>query len=405
MTWKETNAMEERMKFIVDYRRKEDSLSALCEAYGISRPTGYKWIKRYEEEGPRGLEERSRAPHTPILAVSKEMEKEVLEMRKRFPSFGPKKLRVQLEKKDGAKNWPATSTIGEILQRNNAIVSRRTKDHSKPRGEALTPIDEVNRVWSADFKGDFRTGDGQRCVPLTISEGFSRYLLLCQGLQETNGEWVRMIFDRIFREYGLPEVIRTDNGPPFASVGIGGLTRLAVWWIKLGIYPERIQPGRPQQNGRHERLHRTLKEETASPPARTLRAQQKRFDRFQKMYNEERPHESLGQRPPAQLFHPSSRAYSGKAPDWEYPETMSVRRVKTHGEISWQGKHWYVGECLGGEWVGLEESEEKGWRISLGHVILGTLDASKGEVVREPYLRRNTPPEDKPASHPAVCPR
>lgn len=405
MTWKETEAVEERMKFIVDYCREEDSLSALCEAYGISRPTGYKWIKRYEEEGPSGLEDRSRAPHTQVLAVSKEIENEVLTMRERYPSFGPKKLRVKLEKKDRTKNWPAKSTIGEILKRNNAIVNRRTKDHSKPSGEALTQIDQVNRVWSADFKGDFRTGDDQRCIPLTILEGFSRYLLGCQGMQETNGDWVRMIFDQIFREYGLPEVIRTDNGSPFASVGIGGLTKLAVWWIKLGIYPERIQPGRPQQNGRHERIHRTLKEETASPPARTLRAQQKRFDRFQKMYNEERPHESLGQRSPAQLFQPSSRVYSGKTPDWQYPETMQVRRVKTHGEISWQGKRWYLGECLGGELVGLEECEESGWRIILGHVILGTLDMSKGEVFREPRLRRDTYQEDKPVSHPAVCPK
>ncbi len=405
MTWKETKAMEERMKFIVDYLRKEDSLRALCLAYGISRPTGYKWIKRYEEEGPSGLEERSRAPHTQVQAVSEEIENEVKAMREAHPRYGPKKLRVELKKKDGTKNWPAISTIGEILKRKNIIVSRRKKNHSKPRGEALTQIDRVNRVWSADFKGDIRTGDWNRCSPLTILEGFSRYLIGCQGMQETNGGLVRVIFDQIFREYGLPEVIRTDNGSPFASVGIGGLTKLSVWWIKLGIYPERIQPGRPQQNGRHERMHRTLKEETASPPARTLRAQQKRFDRFQKEYNEERPHESLGQRPPAQLFESSSREYSGKAPNWEYPETMQVRRVKAHGEISWQSKHWYLGESLGGELVGLEECEENGWRISLGHVILGTLDLSKGKVLRGSYLRRCTHPEEEQISRPAVCPR
>ncbi len=403
MTWKENSAMDARMKFIADVLRKEDTLSALCQAYGISRPTGYKWIKRYQEDGPGGLEERSRAPHTQALAVSKETEKEVKAMRKKFPHYGPKKLRVELKKKDATKHWSATSTIGEILKRKNLIVSRKQKDRAKPSGEALTEFDQVNRVWCADFKGDFLTGDEHRCFPLTVSEGASRYLLCCQGMQETNGALVRVIFEQIFREYGLPEVIRTDNGAPFASTGIGGLTKLSVWWIKLRIYPERIQPGRPQQNGRHERIHRTLKAEAISPPAPTLREQQKRFDQFQKVYNEERPHESLGQRPPAQLYQPSPRVYSGKAPNWEYPETMQVRQVKTHGEISWRSKHWYLGEALGGELVGLEELEENNWRISLGNVILGWLNMSKGEVVRELSLRRINHP--KAISHPAVCPR
>ncbi|HOE12720.1 MAG TPA: integrase core domain-containing protein [bacterium] len=215
--------------------------------------------------------------------------------------------------------------------------------------DGLTEGKESNAVWCMDFKGSFRTGDQRSCSPSTISDYHTRFFLGCQGMERTDGECVQAILERIFRELGLPEVIRTDNGPPFASVGLGGLTRVSVWWIQLGIVPKRIEPGQPQQNGRHERLHRTLKEATLHPPAGTLRKQQERFDRFLEEYNWERPHEALGQIPPGELYEPSARPYPGKVPEMEYSEDRQVRCVKGSGEISWRNRHWYLSEALAGE--------------------------------------------------------
>jgi len=382
MPWKETCAMDERLKMIADCLQGESSLTAISLAYGVSRKTLYKWLRRYQREGPRGLEESSRAPRHQAQGVSVEVEKAILALRKRYPSYGPKKIRAKLERKDPRRRWPAGSTIGAILKRRGLIISRSRKARACPGPSRLTAQDEANRVWSVDFKGDFYTGDGVRCYPLTVTDGCSRYLLACQGLTETSGGIVRAVMERLFREYGLPEVIRSDNGPPFASTGIAGLTRLSAWWIQLGIVPERIQPGKPQQNGRHERLHRTLKEETLLPVARSFREQQERFDRFRREYNEERPHEALGQHPPAEFYQASPRRYGGKAPEWAYPKSMETRRVKTHGEIGWRNRRWYVSEALAGQWVGLEEIEESRWRLCLGEVILGVLDTEKTKIER-----------------------
>jgi len=388
MPWKETNAMNERVKFIGDYLKQEYSLTDLCRAYGISRTTAYKWVNRYQEQGVKGLEKRSRAPHHPAQTVATEVKQAVVTLRQRYPYFGPKKLRVKLVESEPAQHWPAPSTIGEILQEAGLVVSRRRKPHPCPSERPLTALDAVNRVWSMDFQGDFPTGDGTRCFPLTVADACSRYLLGCQGLRETRGAGVRALLERWFREYGLPEVIRTDNGPPFASIGLGGLTPLSVWWIKLGILPERIEPGKPQQNGRHERLHRTLKAVTANPPAATLREQQKRFDRFREEYNWERPHEALGQVPPGRWYHPSDRVYPGKLREWEYPAPMGVRRVKHHGDLSWSGRYWYLSEALVGEWVGLEEIDNHRWQVCLGEIVLGELDGERERVIRAPYLKK-----------------
>ena len=328
MAWKETCVMDERVRFIGDYLRQESSITALCSAYGISRKTGYKWIARYEGEGAPGLQDRSRAPHRQWRAVSCETEQAILALRNQYPHFGPKKIRAKLLEQDSTRDWPAVSTMGEILKRHGLVVSRRRKSRACPSEHPLTSMDQVNRVWGADFKGDFRTRDQTRCFPLTITDACSRYLLACQGLKSIHGFVVKSILDRVFRDYGLPEVIRTDNGPPFASIGIGGLTRLSIWWIQLGILPERITPGKPQQNGRHERIHRTLKEAVITPPKKTLREQQTGFDRFREEYNYERPHEALGQVPPGRVYQASTRSYFGKTPPCHcaYPQSSTTER-------------------------------------------------------------------------------
>lgn len=390
MPWKETSVMEERVKLIADCLSEQYSVSDLCRGYGISRTTAYKWIRRYAKEGVDGLKDRSRAPHRQAHAVEKKIEDLVVDYRRKHPGAGPKKIRVRLAKEHAEiEKWPAVSTMGEILKRHNLVVSRKRK---KPRGcpseHPLTEGKRSNDVWCMDFKGEFQTGDRKVCYPLTLSDFYSRFFLGCQGMERTDGQSVRAIVERIFREFGLPEVIRTDNGPPFASVGLGGLTRLSIWWIKLGIVPERIEPGKPQQNGRHERLHRTLKSATLDPPAATMRKQQEVFDRFIEEYNWERPHEALGQIPPGDLYEPSLRPYPGKVREMEYGEDRQVRYVKRSGEISWNNRHWYLSEALGGERVGLEEIEGPYWQISFGDLILGKLDMNKKVVVREPYLRR-----------------
>jgi putative transposase len=243
-------------------------------------------------------------------------------------------------------------------------------------------------VWTADFKGHFRTRDSLYCYPLTVKDGFSRFLLGCKGLLSTEHEGVEPVFERLFREYGLPGVIRTDNGVPFATQAIRRLSRLAVWWIKLGIVPELIEPGHPEQNGRHERMHRTLKAETAKPPAANLRAQQRVFDRFRREYNEERPHEAIGQRTPASLYHPSARAYPDKLPAIEYPGHFEVRRVSRNGGVRWRchrsqgpGQPWLnVSHVLAGEYVGLEEVDTEIWSVYFGSVLLGRFDEREMKI-------------------------
>jgi len=389
MPWKETSAMDERMRFIGDYLREEWSLSELCRMYGISRPTGYKWIRRYEEEGVVGLEARSRAPHHPANAVSEKVVGWIVEGRERHPTWGPRKLLLWLDRRHPRyRDWPAASTVGEILKRHGLVRSRRRRVRGTPSEQPLSQATGANEVWCADFKGEFYTGDGTRCVPLTVSDVHTRFLLRCQGLRGTRSERVRGLFEATFYEYGLPKVIRTDNGPPFATVGLGGLSRLSIWWIKLGITPERIEPGKPHQNGVHERMHRTLKADAINPPARTLRTQQRVFDRFRQEYNYERPHEALGQRPPGEVYEPSPRRYVGCVEELVYPETMEVRRVKGNGEISWRNRKVFLSEVLAGERIGLEEMENGEWGIYLGDFYLGKLDSIGGRVIRAEGLRK-----------------
>src|SRR5260370_40546195 len=326
MPWKETCAVDERGLFVMAALRGEENIAELCRWYAISRKTGYKWIGRYEAEGRRGLEDRSHAPQDCPHRLSEGIIEQLLAVRAKHASWGPKKIRGWLDDRKPGKVWPALSTIGELLQARGLTVPRKRRLRvavSAPFGSCTN----ANDVWSVDFKGWFRTGDGARCDPLTLKDAHSRYLLRCQGVERTDTDRVWPIFDAAFREFGLPLRMRSDNGPPFASTGAGGLSKLSIRLVKAGVVPERIAPGKPQQNGRHERFHLTLKKETASPPALNLRAQQHRFDSFRKLYNEERPHEALKQTPPARHYAASERRYSGRLRHPEYAQDIEVRRV------------------------------------------------------------------------------
>ena len=378
MTWRASDAMSERVKFIGLLQSGQRTFSGLCREFGISRPTGYKWARRFEAEGLDGLKERSRAPEHRPQATEEVVQELVVEARKRHPSWGPLKLKAWLEDQEGTPELPAASTIGDILQRAGLVKPRRRPRRLPlPVGPYTPQATRPNEEWSADFKGQFRMGNGQYCYPLTISDGFSRYLLELRALRDTGTEGARGGFERAFRTYGLPEAIRSDNGSPFATTALGRLSNLSIWWLKLGIRPVRIRPSHPQDNGRHERMHRTLKAETTRPPGRDLGPQQKRFQSFQHEYNQERPHEALDLRPPAKIYRTSARPYPLQLPEVEYPSHYEVRLVSSVGHISWHDQHVFVSKCLAGERIGLVEVDDGLWRVYFSGLELGIIDESQ----------------------------
>ena len=383
MPWARTDWMSERVKFISAYLEYEASFSDLCLDFGISRKTGYKWVRRYEADGVAALEDRSRAPHAHPNAVVEHVAEAVVAIRRQHPRWGPRKLKAVLKRKHPRMLLPAASTIGDILKRQGLVRPRRRVRRSSPYGDRLRQYDAPNAVWCADFKGHFPIGgtrEGERCHPLTISDGYSRFLLRCHALRRPLTGHVQRVFESAFREYGLPRAIRTDNGPPFSTLAPGGLSRLAVWWIRLGIRPERIMPGRPDQNGRHERMHSTLKAETAKPPRSSFSAQQRAFDRFQVEYNGERPHEALGQDVPASLYRPSLRSYPARLPEPEYPSHFEKRVAYPNGVISFGTTQWYVSICLAGERVGLEPCDDARWRVHFGCIPIGVMDLRRADA-------------------------
>jgi transposase InsO family protein len=295
--------------------------------------------------------------------------------------WGPKKVVARLETIFPETQWPAVSTASEILKREGLVGRRHLRRRTPQYTEPFLDCVGSNVVWSADFKGQFRTGDSRMCYPFTLSDNYSRYLLACRGLRRPTGAATRPWLEWAFREYGLPQAIKTDNGSPFASVALGGLSQLSVWLIKLGIRPERIESGHPEQNGRHERMHRTLKEETISPPQRDLPKQQHAFDRFREEYNQRRPHEALGQKTPASIYQPSPTAYPAKLPDVEYDSSFAVRKVRHNGEIKWKGQMIYVSQALAGEPVGLLQTDDGIWQASFSFHRLGTLDDRTGKII------------------------
>lgn len=382
MPWKETSPMEQRLAFVVHWSTHETSMAELCRQYGISRQSGYELIAHFTAAGLDGLKPRSRAPHHHPTAISQEVAAAVIRAKAAHPSWGPKKLQPLGDEAELIKQqWPVASTRGAILARAGLTVPRRKpRRHVPPRTQPFGAVSQANQTWCADFKGWFRTADGARCDPLTISDAHSRMLLRCQALQHgIHRQYVQPVFEAAFRDYGLPLRLRTDNGSPFATVGAGGLSELAVWWIKLGIIPERIDPGRPNQNGRHERLHRTLKASTAQPPAATIRAQQQRFDAFRREYNEQRPHEALEQQVPLSWYTPSPRPYPRRLEEPTYTDADQVRRVRHNGEMRWSSGTIYVSHLLIGEPVGVYATDE-GWLVRYGPIELGLLDPAHNRL-------------------------
>ncbi len=366
--------MDERGKLIVDWQRGGMSVTELARVYGVHRKTVHKWIRRYEAGGLEGLFEQSRAPRHRPRSVTEEVTELLVQLRRRHPTWGARKLLAVLERQQLGLRLPAASTVSAMLDRRGLVTRRRKRYQAPPFTGPFATCRQPNDVWSADFKGRLILGDRHVCHPFTLSDNASRYLLRCEGLSRTADPDVRPLFESAFREFGLPLAIRTDNGPPFSSVAVGGLTRLAIWLVKLGIRPERIQPGKPTQNGRHERIHKTLQEETASPPAETSSLQQQRFDIFRKVYNEDRPHEALDQRPPAEVYRPSPRPFPARLREPEYGPSAEVRRVRDHGSIKWRGDELYISEALEGEPVALEDTAEEQWRLQYGPLLLGIID-------------------------------
>src|ERR1700719_3114538 len=384
MGWKETCAVDERMRFVMAAEKHEESFAAICRRFAVSRRTGYKWLARYQEAGVEGLLDRSRAPLHHPHATSNEIAERCLAARRAHPSWGPLKVRAYLERGAPAIDWPAASTIGELFDREGLTVKRKLRRRSPPSSAPFAHCGEANDVWCIDFKGWFLTGDGARCEPLTITDAHSRYLLRCQALARTDTDHVWPVLDAAFREFGLPLCMRSDNGSPFASRGAGGLSKLSIKLIKAGVVPERIAPAKPQQNGRHERMHLTLLQDTANPPARSLRQQLKRLRDFQRLYNEQRPHQALDNATPADHYTPSPRRFDGILREPEYGPDHTVRRVRHNGDIRWRNRTIYVNQALVGEPVGLAENAT-GWTVSYGPILLGTI-AHRDDRLRKPKL-------------------
>jgi len=385
--WSETSPMEQRQAFIWESKQAWWSMTELCLRYGISRKTGYQWLGR--DRRGEGLAERSRRPQHCPHAIPPAIVERLLQYRRAHRRWGPKKLLSELQKRDSTTVWPARSTVSLLLKRHGLIVAKRRRHRPGHPGPPLTVMDAPNAVWSIDFKGPFRTGDGALCYPLTVSDGFSRFVLACDALARPTTQETRRTLERVFREYGLPAVLRSDNGAPFAGTGIARLSRLAVWWIRLGIRPELIELAAPQQNGRHERMHRTLKEETARPPAGSRTAQARRFDRFRHRFNFARPHEGIGQAYPGTLYVPSSRPYPAHVPALEYPGAWTVRRVYSCGEMVWNGYRVWLSDVLGGEMIALEEIADGYWAVHFGPVIIGVFDERRRRVRSKPLMARH----------------
>jgi putative transposase len=380
--------MEQRVELI---RLHDDgeSIVSLADSYGVSRKTIYKWIDRHAAEGTAGLEDRSRAPHRSPQQLSEETIARIIEARQRW-GWGPRKLIVKLVQAAPDQKTPAASTIAELLRSKGLSQARRRRVRTPLYAEPIAEPTEVNQTWCADFKGWFLTADGTRCDPLTITDAHSRYLLCCQIAAKTDTMHVEALFDHAFREYGMPAVIHTDNGAPFASRAPGGLSRLSMRWVRLGIIAERSRPASPQDNGRHERMHRTLKQETLRPPERNPRRQQEAFHAWRKIYNDERPHESLDYRTPASCYARSLRVFPRRVPEVEYDADVDVRRISEKGDLKWKGERTFVSETFAYEYVGLRANDERYYEVLYGPLVVGWLDTFQPRFYRQrPRRLRN----------------
>jgi transposase InsO family protein len=374
MPWLETSPMIERQRFVEDVRRGLFSMTELCDRYGISRKTGYKWYDRYGAQGRAGLVERSHAPEHCPHKITEPVARAICEARRAHPSWGPRKLLGWLARCQPTLQLPAASTAGDLLTREGLVKKRqRRRRHLHPGVVAPVTI-HPNDIWTTDFKGQFRTGDQEYCYPLTVADLHSRFLLGCDALKSTKDREARPCFERLFCEYGLPAAMRSDNGVPFASNGLHGLSQLNVWWMRLGIQHQRIRPASPQENGAHERMHRTLKREATRPAAGNRRRQQLAFDRFRAVYNEERPHEALGNRTPASVYRPSRRALPDRLPAVDYPGHYQVRFVSNAGTFRFRNRLLFIANALKQHYIGLEEVADGIWSVYFCQVLLARLD-------------------------------
>ncbi len=387
MPWREVKPMNEKILFVADYLRGGNSFSVLCSHYGISRKTGYKWVGCYQQKGIDGLSEQSHCPKTPPLETPYPIRQAIIKLRERWKQMGPKKILALLAEQFPGELLSSKTTIYNILNEEGLVKKRHTRRRVPPHPQPFASVHAPNELWSADFEGQFKMCNGIWCYPLTIMDHDSRFLLGCDGFEGTRFLESKQSFMQVFKEYGLPQRIRTDNGTPFASRSAGGLSSLSIWWIRLGIIPERIKLGRPQQNGRHERMHRTLKQAvTQQPPAANFKVQQKRFDQFCQEYNYKRPHEALGQVPPASCYQPSSNPFLDKLPELEYPDYYMVRKVHSPGIAYWNGKYVYTSHLLKGEKVGMTEVDDGIWDVYFGPVRIGSFNERNQKGRSVPYL-------------------
>jgi len=382
MSWRNICPMDEKVKFIAAIKQKHYYMSEICEKVGISRKTGYKWLKRYENEGPKGLYERSRARIIQKNRTSDSQLKLILDTKQRFQHWGPKKIKCWLETNYTNKKFPAASTIGNILQKHAMVEHRKKRKNIPPYTKPFINCTRSNDVWSADFKGQFHMGNKSYCYPLTITDNFSRYIIACDGYLSPTFKNVKKSFIRAFKEFGLPIAIKTDNGTPFSSVSAGGLSQLSIWWIKLGICPERIAPGHPEQNGRHERMHRTLKKATTNPPQYSIKSQNNVFEDFINEFNNIRPHEALANKTPASIYTKSKQGYPSKIPEVTYPDDCLVRKVRTNGCIKFNGNLIYVSKLLYGEPVGIVKIKDDCWNIRYSYLSIGMLNEKRASSIR-----------------------
>lgn len=374
MPWRVSDPVSERLDFV---RRLEagERVVDLCHEFGISRKTAYKLKERYEQLGPRGLFDRSRAPRTIPHRTSPEVEELIVSKRKKFETWGPKKIRAALLRENPGLKLPSASTVGDVLKRRGLITPRKRRRSTMPHGSPLRTAAAANEIWCADFKGQFRLGSRGYCYPLTITDRFSRFIIRCEALEGTHVDTAITVFDQAFREYGLPTVIRTDNGTPFAAPGLWGLSKLSARWLRLGIYPERIERGHPEQNGQHERMHLVLKQETTRPAGDNFLQQQERFDKFIDHYNFDRPHEALDQRLPSDFYVKSQRQMPSELPEPEYPMHDAVRKVNRMGDVRiGKRQRFFLSSVLAGEHVGMREIDDGRWLVSFVQLDLGHYD-------------------------------
>ena|ERR1051325_5390864 len=386
MPWKELLPMDQKTQFVSEYLRDALSFTELCLRYHISRKTGYKGIARYQDQGPAGLADRSRRPHSSPSQTDAVLRRAICDARRRHPSWGAKKLLKLLERKDPQQPWPSRWTICEILKREGLVRQQTKRRKVGHPGNPTSTVEAPNELWCVDFKGQFKTRDGRYCYPLTVTDSYSRYLIGCQGLLSTETLGAKEVFTRLFKQYGLPKAIRSANGTPFASTALGRLSQLSVWWVRLGIRPELIQPGQPQQNGQHERMHRTLKAETTRPPEANLAKQQRVFNSFIREYNQVRPHEGIGLQTPASLYKESPLRLPKEVPELVYPAHFETRLVSKNSGMRWNSQWVAVSQTCAGLHVGLEQVDHGIWDVYLGPVKLGRLLEEKLRI--EDHLGR-----------------